>query len=37
MRCGKWLAVAGLSLVWALPASGQITKGVLGIKGAQMS
>jgi hypothetical protein len=37
MRCRKWVAVLGLTLAWTVPAGAEITKGVMGIKGAQMS
>jgi hypothetical protein len=36
MRCKKWVAVLGLSFVSALPVRAEITKGVMGIIGAQM-
>jgi hypothetical protein len=37
MRCHKWVAVLGLALAWTLPTSAEITKGVMAIKGAEMT
>lgn len=37
MRSTKLAVVLGLALGWALPSSAEVTKGVLAVKGAQMS
>ena len=37
MQHRKWVAAVAMTLGLALPASAEVTKGVLAVKGAQMT
>jgi hypothetical protein len=37
MQCREWVAALGLTLVLALPAGAEIIKGVMSVRGAEMS
>jgi hypothetical protein len=37
MRYKPWLASLALLTLWTVPANAQIIKGVMGVKGAEMS